>query len=750
MIKLKTRKHLIFFYWLLLIQISPFFSKAVQSEFTIEKNLIVKKSSEDSKKLNNYEKFSRLSEINPLEKLINDDFKNLSPKILDLVALEKNNAESFSVDIESNIQYEKDNIYYAEGEATIYFSNANLKADLITYDRLNKIIFATGNVKFYKGNQFFQASELSYNLKEDKGFIKKVYGVIDVRTFDKDYKVNLNQFVENEVLVNQEIPVEDIEYINSATLGLVNDFERNKKFNITDLNLNVPQITKWRFKTERIDFKSDELRSSNIFFTNDAFNKPQFILQSKNFSGEIINDRLKLVSRNSWIILDNKVKFPIGRRTIFDRDPLTKWGIGADFMDKDGYYIFRGNDVRKVFGNYNLKLQPYFLAQRAIKGNTKSFSAPNTSILSSKVKNETDFLDYFALDIDFSGKLNTWDLDSEISFNSLNVDRLDQSVRSKITLKKRIDLNKRKINIQESNNQSFNDYSSSKDIDNNLIPVNEELEYKLFDDDLNVKLEENNNVDTYNNFLDFQIYNIYRENVEKGFGTEEIYFANGITLANSKFWVNDQNSSRFSLIYDLGNFNSKSRTENELKNLTRNVFVAQYDYSFPIWKKNKVKERIDESYIYTPTVLNESIEWVTNLQSGLYLYSDGSTQKGIKLNSGPIFTLGSLKRNFLDYTVLRINGSYGIKSGNSPFAFDNIGENSSLYFGLQQQIIGPVVFSYETSLNMDTGSYSEPNYALDIKRRAYSIGAFYTSSSESLGLRFNIFNFDYAGSGTKF
>ena len=84
------------------------------------------------------------------------------------------------------------------------------------------------------------------------------------------------------------------------------------------------------------------------------------------------------------------------------------------------------------------------------------------------------------------------------------------------------------------------------------------------------------------------------------------------------------------------------------------------------------------------------------------------------------------------------------------FAFDDIANNSSLYLGLQQQIIGPLVFSYETSLNLDTGIYAEPNYALDIKRRAYSIGAFYNSSSESLGLRFNIFNFDYAGSGTKF
>ena len=41
-------------------------------------------------------------------------------------------------------------------------------------------------------------------------------------------------------------------------------------------------------------------------------------------------------------------------------------------------------------------------------------------------------------------------------------------------------------------------------------------------------------------------------------------------------------------------------------------------------------------------------------------------------------------------------------------------------------------------------------YGLDFKRRAYSIGAFYNSSNESLGLRFNIFNFDYSGLNKKF
>ena len=51
---------------------------------------------------------------------------------------------------------------------------------------------------------------------------------------------------------------------------------------------------------------------------------------------------------------------------------------------------------------------------------------------------------------------------------------------------------------------------------------------------------------------------------------------------------------------------------------------------------------------------------------------------------------------------------------------------------------------------MDTGSYSEPNYALDIKRRAYSVGAFYKQSSQAFGIQFSVNNFNYLGSSSKF
>ena len=86
----------------------------------------------------------------------------------------------------------------------------------------------------------------------------------------------------------------------------------------------------------------------------------------------------------------------------------------------------------------------------------------------------------------------------------------------------------------------------------------------------------------------------------------------------------------------------------------------------------------------------------------------------------------------------------------SPFEFDDFGESSRLLFGIKQQIYGPLLLTFSTSYNLDNssnnyGEFENKKLSLGISRRAYSIGAFYNSSNESLGIRFNIFNFDYSG-----
>ena len=114
------------------------------------------------------------------------------------------------------------------------------------------------------------------------------------------------------------------------------------------------------FQIKKITINANGFSSKEVIFTNDAFNPPQFLLKSRNFSGEIINDKLKLISKNTWITLDQRFSFPIGRRGIFDRDPIFKWGLGSDYEEKDGFYIMRGFDEIKLSDDFALLLTRMF------------------------------------------------------------------------------------------------------------------------------------------------------------------------------------------------------------------------------------------------------------------------------------------------------------------------------------------------------------------------------------------------------
>ena len=149
-------------------------------------------------------------------------------------------------------------------------------------------------------------------------------------------------------------------------------------------------------------------------------------------------------------------------------------------------------------------------------------------------------------------------------------------------------------------------------------------------------------------------------------------------------------------------------------------------------------------------MISQSLDWSTGLQSAVFLYSDGSSQNALKFNTGPVLTYGELKKKYLDYTKISANYNYVLKNGASPFSFDNFNEDPRINFSVQQQIYGPFLLAFDTTLNLDNGKYSNTNYSLDFKRRAYSIGAYYNSSDESLGIKFNIFNFDYSGLSEKF
>ncbi len=719
--KLRLRNLLLTLTGVIIVDFLPFSKNKTEALYVEEKSFEKIQTNNHISKLNNFDDKHEFSNLNNLSKrefikvlnTINNQLSNL------LVFENQDIRESFEVDIISDVQYQENEKLYAKGNAEVYFSNATLKGDLITYDKIEKLLIVEGNVTFIKGNQIIEGSKFEFNSITGKGSFIDAYGTLDIKSFNKDFDLKAFDNSKNINSVNDP-NIKDIEYIDSTSVGLTNQFEPGKRFNISDLEFTIPDIKRWRFKTQKLLIENSIIKSNDIFFTNDPINKPQFILQSKNFTGEIINDKTKIISKSTWIILDNKIKIPIGRRRIFDNDSISKWGIGNDSEEKDGFYISRSFQNIDLSNNYQLKLQPQYFIQRSIKGTTKSFRAKKSSILSNKEKRNIVFGDNFGLDSNLQGKLYSFDLDLKTSLNSLDPDKFSESFRSKLNLMKTIDLN----------------------------PSSEKK-----DDSLGSEVSESNEFD---NYLDFKFSNLYREKISRGFsGEEEIYFGNGLLISNRKYWQNNENTKNLNFLYGFGEYKAKNRDENKLTTLSRNFLGVTFSNRFPVWTKKSIDKEINYQYKYSPNVIKQGLYWKNEIRTGVFKYSNDFSQSALTFNAGPELILGSFKNNFFDYSKITLTNSYIFKDGQSPFAFDDIDKTKRLRINLEQQLIGPVLFTYDTYLNLDSdnndyGKFSKHKYGLDIKRRAYSIGAFYDTSNNAAGINFKIYNFDYRGLSPKF
>ena len=746
MYRAALKSTLVYLFGLFFLYSSNSFHRQVKAKGSTNNSSFKDLGSIDKSKFNSQDNIAVENKINQYEKYFLEDFSSDNSNLINLLTFNFEEVEVNNLDIESEIQYEEGGKFYAKGDVVLNFKNAILKADLVIFDRETRDFIAEGNITFYKGKHYFEASKLIFNLENNNGFIENVYGILNIKNINKDFELKSknNKNIDNSINKSE---VTDLEYVNTSAFGLINTFEEKKRFNITDLTFNISDITKWRFKTDRLNIKDSVISSDNIFFTNDALNEPQFFLQAKRFSAETVNDKVKILSRNTWIILDDKFKLPLGRRRIFDDDPLSKWAFGSDYKDKDGIYISRGFGDIELFKKYKLNLRPSLLVQRAIKGKTKSFRKKDTSILSATVEKDNKFSDLFGLDMNLKGEIFNWDLDIKSSLNSLDLDKLSESSRFKLTLQKTFNLNEKSVNENEksSDNENLiiNDYSI---FDNNEF---------VFKADSVTSQDKSSELEEFGNLLDLQFTSSFREKIYKGFsGDQEIYFGNAFTISNTKYWRNNDKTKELALLYSVGEFKARAKNVNILKNHFRNVFVANFNYKFPLWQKNSIDENINSDYKYSSKVIKQGLNWNTDIRSGIFLYSNGKNQKAITFNSGPELTLGSFKSKFFDYSKINVKGTYVLKGGESPFAFDSIDGATRVSFNLEQQLVGPLVFTYQTYINLDNGNdhgkFSKPNYALDIKRRAYSLGAFYNVKDKSLGVRFNIFNFNYGGIGERF
>ncbi len=249
--------------------------------------------------------------------------------------------------------------------------------------------------------------------------------------------------------------------------------------------------------------------------------------------------------------------------------------------------------------------------------------------------------------------------------------------------------------------------------------------------------------------MSLNIFSAYRYLAWNGtLGETEINSANGAFLEkNGQFNYRDIKNS-YNVRLGAAEYYSEELNSNQLASNFRSSFFGSIASEYQIWRdSSKVS---DESiYEYLPDVIDSNISFKTYISLGLFKYSNGDSQSFIMLSAGPELRLGKLKRRFLDYTKFSVMPAIKIKSGQSPFKFDNSIDLKSINFSIKQQLYGPIILSTDFALNIDSfssnyGKMFGTKMGILLKKRAYELGLAYNPDNGGGGIffRLNGFNFD--------
>ena len=574
--------------------------------------------------------------------------------------------------IKSDKQSEINNILYAEGNVSVSYRGKLLEADNLIYDKSNKKISAEGNIILVFGEQIFKMSKLVYNFNDERGYLLDVKGFINSDKLITDISKN---------------------FYNSDIQKLRDLLNLQKKE-----VLNTPdKINNWIFSTERININGNKWKSNKAIFSNDILQFKQVKIEMNSLEARSLKDELRFKSSLNYLVLDENVSIPfwVGNRVLsksrknFDSKAI--WSIGYDNLDKDGLFIGRKLNSIDLADNFIIDLEPQFLIQRSLNGQTKSFVKDGDSITSEKVKRDAEFADYFGFKSRIRGKVDDWDLEIVNQINSFDINKFSDAFRFKSILNKEVTF------LNDKWKKSF--------------------------------------------------YGVYRDRVWNGsLGEAEIYSGYGSKLEKKHTWEENGITSTEILSFGLAQLKGEELSSKKLvDSLKGNIFYS-LNQNIPLSVDKPKNKTIDISYKYVHEPINKGLSLNTRLAASYSLYDNKNHQEYIGLGFGPELILGNLKTKTFDYTRISIFPFYKFINGDSVFKFDNISDKFTLNIGFDQQLFGPIILKSTGTLNLDGdsndyGEFIDSRISLNWKKRSYEFGIFYQPHNKAGGISFGLFGF---------
>ena len=464
------------------------------------------------------------------------------------------------------------------------------------------------------------------------------------------------------------------------------------------------QISRWRIQAATVQLTRDGWKADRMGFTNDPYTPAQTRLDAEDVvaTQDASGDILIQTSRNR-LIVEERFAVPVSRsqRIRKEEEVENRWVFGLDNDDRDGFYIGRDLKPIQLGDRFTLALQPQFLVQRSIDGETDSYIAPGSSITSANVTQPTSLGDLFGLEAELTGKVLGWKTQLEADISTFNPSNFADGSRFWAQMKRGIG-----------------------------VPWIGNVQARLF--------------------------GAYRYRSWNGsLGETDVYSALGGFLEKKGSWNWGKLSNSYLWRVGVGSYQAESFTSNNLSDLWRANAYGSLNSSYPLWKGKPAALSPEAAYRYSPVAIVPGLKLRTNLNSSVSVYGNGTQQSTLSFSGGPVLTLGTFSKPFFDYTELSLSGGGTLKSGASPFAFDEAIDLGTVGVGVVQQIAGPLVISAGVGLNVDPGSpyygdVIDSNIELRWQRRSYDFGFYFNPYEGIGGFRFRLNDFNFTGTGVPF
>ena len=626
--------------------------------------------------------------------IINKSFRFSQPN--NLLDLKKNKKKQLSTNLANN-QNSVDNIRKKNIDEKINTSLNELLIESKVQSEKNNILTAEGEVIVIFKDNILKADRLVYNKKNK---LAKAEGNVQLKINNQIFQADRVEydFIENKGifknvkgLINSESIISDFDFSSDNIYkNLSSTISRILKDKVV---FTPNKVTNWIFTADYLKVDKDIWSSKKAYLTNDLLETNQIKLQFNELKIYPDKEQLRFKSKINNLIFKDKITIPfwLGDRAIFknSENPFAfqnKWNIGYDKLNKDGFFLGRKLNSIRIKKDLFLNIEPQFLVQRTLKGKTESFAQKNYSLNSPRVDRNISLSDYFAINSSVEGKIQKWDLKITKELNSFDLDKFANAFRTRAELSK-------EINLFET---------------------------------------------TFVN----RIFGAYRERIWNGsIGESEIYNAYGWQLDQAKSWKNGSVEKNQIITFGLGKYKAEELTSSAFAESYKGSVSYQLNQRLPIYEKRIDSEYIDKSFEYIPKPIKEGVLLNSKISVNYNLYKDGNSQKYLGFGLGPEIVMGNFKKDFFDYTRLSVLPFYKFQSGKSIFKFDQVAENFTIDFNLDQHLLGSWLIETQGTLNLDKDSddYGEFIYsriALNFKKRSYSFGIFYQPHDQAGGINF--------------